>query len=253
MFNADVATILFSHLMNAVDVEQMMDSDIHGNDEARDWAKGIFCHALESKHRHRVRCAGKPAKVKEWQIRLIALQDPNRVTDCDEKSEIEALQKQLSETMRNANDDWKNKGLAPWKNDFLHLMTINLGLEDVPVCSAFGAGELIMEITHTDVALVKLKRDKEFVIRTFQSDILTEPMQLQRFVRAGRMRGGTIMLDSPDTGFIKGTLQLSSYTRIHSDDPLEPEQYWIRTTWVYTGPRHFAGSPRWHVWKCYLG
>lgn len=71
------------------------------------------------------RCAGKLAKVKEWQTRLIALQDSNQVTDCDKMSEIEALQKQLSETMRSVNDDWKNKGLAPWKNDFLHSMTID--------------------------------------------------------------------------------------------------------------------------------
>jgi hypothetical protein len=87
MFKVDQATILFSHLMNAVDVEQMMDSDIPRNDEARDWAKGIFCHALDSKYRHRARCAGKLAKVKEWQTRLTPLQDPNRVTDYDEISQ----------------------------------------------------------------------------------------------------------------------------------------------------------------------
>ena len=37
----------------SLDVEQMMDSGIHGNDEARDWAKSIFCHALDSKYRYR--------------------------------------------------------------------------------------------------------------------------------------------------------------------------------------------------------
>jgi len=49
------------------------------------------------------------------------------------------------------------------------------------------------------------------------------------------MMAGIIVLDSLDTSFTEGTLQLSSYTRIHSDDPLEPERYCIRTTWVYTG------------------
>jgi hypothetical protein len=93
-------------------------------------------------------------------------------------------------------------------------------------------GGLVMEITHTDVALVKLKADKEFVKVTFQNDILTEPMQLRRFIRAGRMRGGIVMLDSPDTDCIEGTLRLFSFMRISSDDPLEPEQHWIRTTWV---------------------
>jgi hypothetical protein len=102
------------------------------------------------------------------------------------------------------------------------------------------------------VALVKLKSDKEFVNMTFQNDILTERMQLQRFVRAGRMRGGIVMLDSPDTGFIEGMLRLPSYTRIPSHDPLEPEQYWIRTTLAYTGqdtsqdlPDGMCGSAIW--------
>jgi hypothetical protein len=102
------------------------------------------------------------------------------------------------------------------------------------------------------VALVKLKSDKEFVNMTFQNDILTERMQLQRFVRAGRMRGGIVMIDSPDTGLIEGTLRLSSYTRIPSDDHLEPEQNWIRTTWLYTGqdtsqdlPDGMCGSAIW--------
>lgn len=96
-------------------------------------------------------------------------------------------------------------------------------------------GELVMEITHTDVAMVKLNTDKEFANVTFQNDIFTEPMQLRQFVRAGRTRGGIVMLDSPDTGFIEGTLRLSSFTKIPSDNPLEPLQHWIRTTWVYTG------------------
>jgi hypothetical protein len=113
-------------------------------------------------------------------------------------------------------------------------------------------GELAMEITHTDVALIKLKAGEEFVNVTFQNDILAEPMQLRRFARAGRMRGGIVMLDSPDTGFIEGTLQLPSYTRIPSDDSLELEHNWVRTTWVYTGqdtsqdlPDGMCGSAIW--------
>lgn len=113
-------------------------------------------------------------------------------------------------------------------------------------------GELVMEITHTDVALVKLKTNEKFVNVTFQNDIMTEPMQLRRFVRTMGIRRGLVMLDSPDTGFIDGMLKLSSYTRVPSDDPLEPGQHWISTTWVYTGqgmsqdlPDGMCGSAIW--------
>jgi hypothetical protein len=113
-------------------------------------------------------------------------------------------------------------------------------------------GELILEITHTDVALVKLNTNEKFVNVTFQNDILTRPMQLRRFARVEGMRGGIAMLDSPDTGFIEGTLRLSSFTRIPSNDSLEPKQQWVRTTWVYTGqdtsqdlPDGMCGSAIW--------
>ncbi|KIM96321.1 hypothetical protein OIDMADRAFT_44520 [Oidiodendron maius Zn] len=110
-------------------------------------------------------------------------------------------------------------------------------------------GELVMEIAHTDIALVKLNKEKEFVNETFESN-LRGALRLQRLLTAKRY--SILALDSPDTGFIEGTLAISAKMRVPVDDPLEPEQEWICTTWVYTGqgmskdlPDGICGSAIW--------
>jgi hypothetical protein len=118
-FNLEMATLLFSNIMNAVDVEQIMDLDIGGNDKARDWAEAFFCHAIDSKFRHRKHCAEKITQLREWQIRLRELQNRDRVMDTDEEIEISILQGKIKEGAKSVNDDWKNNILATWKTDFL--------------------------------------------------------------------------------------------------------------------------------------
>jgi hypothetical protein len=106
-----------------------------------------------------------------------------------------------------------------------------------------------MEIAHTDIALVKLNTEKEFVNETFESN-LGGAMRLQRLFTAKRY--SILALNSPDTGFIEGTLEIPARMRVPMDDPLEPEQEWICTTWVYTGqgmsedlPDGICGSAIW--------
>ena len=114
-------------------------------------------------------------------------------------------------------------------------------------------GNLIMEVTHTDIALVKLLDTEKFSNVTFQNEIMPEPVQLKRLASVDDHRSGDpVFLDSPDTGCISGTLMRSSYQRGPSDDHGLPDQNWIYTTWYYMGqdsanalPDGICGSAIW--------
>jgi hypothetical protein len=114
-------------------------------------------------------------------------------------------------------------------------------------------GDLIMQVSHTDIALVKLQDAETFSNVTFQNHRTPEPIQLKRMVSAQNyQRFGLICLDSPDTGFIDGQFMLSSYQATPSGDN-SPEQEWVLTTWSYMGqdsaenlPEGMCGSAIWN-------
>ena len=97
-------------------------------------------------------------------------------------------------------------------------------------------GELIYEVTHTDIAMVKLEPHEKFVNVTFESDYITQPIQLKQLAQADKLRkGDAVVLDSPDTGCIDGIFQAPAYQRVPTDDPTESKQHWVLTTWYYMG------------------
>lgn len=98
-------------------------------------------------------------------------------------------------------------------------------------------GELIQELGHTDVALVKLKQGIHFINETFESTVIPGPSsQLTGFVRADETRiGDPIFLESPFSGFLEGRNGPRSFVRIPADDPHQTEQTWIRCRWTYMG------------------
>ncbi|KAK3934649.1 hypothetical protein QBC46DRAFT_413729 [Diplogelasinospora grovesii] len=114
-------------------------------------------------------------------------------------------------------------------------------------------GELIMEVSHTGIALVKLRDTETFSSVTFQSDSIPQPVQLKKLVRVKKhQRYDPVCLDSPDTGFIDGAFMMTSFQAIPSDDN-SPEQNWIFTTWNYGGqdsainlPEGMGGSAIWN-------
>ena len=98
-------------------------------------------------------------------------------------------------------------------------------------------GEVILEITHTDVAIVKLHEGVEFVNVAFENTLVGgPPVQLRQFARANETQTGSfIYMDNPFTGYIEGTHGPRAILRVPSDDPYEPEQRWIKTRWDYLG------------------
>ncbi|KAL2823412.1 hypothetical protein BDW59DRAFT_98686 [Aspergillus cavernicola] len=115
-------------------------------------------------------------------------------------------------------------------------------------------GEVIMELTHTDISLVKLDEGMEFNNEPFENTIIpAPPFKFAGFSRAAETRiGDHIFLDSPFAGFLEGTKLSHALLRVPSDDPLEPEQTWIRCQWDYMGQGSseaivdgICGSPIW--------
>jgi hypothetical protein len=114
-------------------------------------------------------------------------------------------------------------------------------------------GELIMEVTHTEIGLVKLLNAEKFSNITFQNNIIPNAVQLKKLARPkDRRMGDAIVIDSPDTGCIDGALELTSFQRVPGDDNGTPKQKWIFTTWIYMGqdmastlPDGMCGSPIW--------
>lgn len=97
-------------------------------------------------------------------------------------------------------------------------------------------GEVIYEVSRTDIGLVRLKSSEKFVNTTFESDYINNPVRLKRLTQANQLRkGDAIVLDSPDTGCIDGTFQAQAYQRVPTDDHSELEQQWVFTTWYYMG------------------
>ncbi|KIN02433.1 hypothetical protein OIDMADRAFT_102604 [Oidiodendron maius Zn] len=100
--------------------------------------------------------------------------------------------------------------------------------------------ELIMEVTYTDVGLVKLADAERFSNVTFQSESISESTWLKR------------LGNSPDTGSLEGSFMRSSIQRIPVDDHSAPEQLWAFAVWVYMGqgsastlPDGMCGSALW--------
>jgi len=114
-------------------------------------------------------------------------------------------------------------------------------------------GELIMEVSHTDIALVKLQNTETFSNVTFQNNIIPEPIQLKKLVSAKNWKLiSDICLDSPDTGFIDGQFMWTAFQAIPYNDN-SPELQWVHTTWSYMGqdsainlPEGMCGSAMWN-------
>lgn len=116
-------------------------------------------------------------------------------------------------------------------------------------------GEIIMEITHTDVALVKLDHGIEFLNEPFQNSIIPDsPIRLKGFaVKGDAGPGDYVFLDSPFTGYMEGIRGVIADIRVPSDGPHEPEQSWVQCRWDYMGQgsyHHMAdgvcGSAIWY-------
>ena len=97
-------------------------------------------------------------------------------------------------------------------------------------------GELLKAIdkhthTHTHIAMVRLSEGENFSNVTFQSDV-ADSIQLKKFLTLDQHRiGDTVLLDSPDTGCVEGTLMGVAFRRVGET----PKQHWIKTKWVYMG------------------
>ncbi|KAJ6026978.1 hypothetical protein N7460_011795 [Penicillium canescens] len=123
-------------------------------------------------------------------------------------------------------------------------------------------GEFIMEISHTDIALIRLNEGVNFVNETFENSVYPSPsFTLQPFIRAAETRlGDPVFFDSPFSGLVMGTKMAHSLQRIPIDDPLEPKQIWIRCSWDYIGQdsnrdmvEGVCGSALWNVDHRVLG
>ncbi|OAP53799.1 hypothetical protein AYL99_11985 [Fonsecaea erecta] len=118
-------------------------------------------------------------------------------------------------------------------------------------------GELISEVSPTDIALVKLAKTEKFSNVTFPNARVPVLIQLKRLGRAKCF--SEIYLDSPDTGLIDGIFMLQSRTRVPNDDH-EPKPEWLFTSWTYMGvdaaanlPGGMCGSAMWDAEGNVLG
>ncbi|PKX89461.1 uncharacterized protein P174DRAFT_464582 [Aspergillus novofumigatus IBT 16806] len=98
-------------------------------------------------------------------------------------------------------------------------------------------GKVIMEVSHTDVALVKLNENVRFVNETFETTSLgVPPARLEGFIPANESEiGSPVYMNNPFTGYSEGTCGPHSRLRIPSDDPHGVPLEWIRARWVYMG------------------
>lgn len=121
-----------------------------------------------------------------------------------------------------------------------------------PSAGCKNIGQIIMEISHTDVALVKLHDEVQFVNETFESPLDgAGPVQLQEFIPADETQVGSfVYMNNPFAGYSEGTCGPHSWTRVPSDDPNDPDwngsglagPIWVKDSLInskmaYVGPR----------------
>ncbi|KAE8421589.1 hypothetical protein BDV36DRAFT_304697 [Aspergillus pseudocaelatus] len=98
-------------------------------------------------------------------------------------------------------------------------------------------GHLTMELTYTDIAIVKLHENVQFVNETFEATSLgVPPTTLVDFIPADETQiGSEVYMNNPFTGYSEGTCGPHSRLRIPSDDPYQGSIQWIKARWVYMG------------------
>ncbi|KAJ5941163.1 hypothetical protein N7516_001331 [Penicillium verrucosum] len=98
-------------------------------------------------------------------------------------------------------------------------------------------GQIIMKITHTDVAMAKLHDDVPYVNDTFESSIEgMQPTQLRNFATVDSlMPGDMVYMNSPFVGYSEGVCGPHTRDRIPCDDSSQPSFQWIKTRWCYMG------------------
>jgi hypothetical protein len=96
-------------------------------------------------------------------------------------------------------------------------------------------GELIMELDHSDIALVLLGGDEIFNV-TWENHDTPQSQPLSSLISAKELHmGDAVWMDTPDTGSIEGAFVTTFFLRIPSENPFEREQRWVTTEWLYMG------------------
>ncbi|EEH02641.1 conserved hypothetical protein [Histoplasma capsulatum G186AR] len=107
-----------------------------------------------------------------------------------------------------------------------------------PFEGAKDIGQIIMELSHTDIALVKLHDGVNFENETFESPLsVATPTRLKEFVLANNTQiGSEIYMNNPYLGYSEGTCGPHVRMHVPNDDPNEPEKLqWIKARWLYLG------------------
>ncbi|KAJ9637061.1 hypothetical protein H2204_004985 [Knufia peltigerae] len=113
-------------------------------------------------------------------------------------------------------------------------------------------GELIQEVSHTDIALIRLKGNETFSNVTFENEAMPNALQLTKFIATGTYKRHSIVcLDSPDSGYMEGSFMGQAF-RTYPIDGGTPQRKWMSTIWLYLGedtglnlPQGICGSAIW--------
>ena len=97
-------------------------------------------------------------------------------------------------------------------------------------------GDVVMEIPHTDIALIRLHDREVFTNELFESaHMLALPSRLEKLAHSDGFTPGTkVFMDTPFIGRAEATAGFNSTSHVTSDNPNEPEP-WIDTRWGYMG------------------
>jgi hypothetical protein len=142
LFSLHWATILYSNLMSALDVQQTMRTDVPGNDKARMWLQVFFSSAIDARFRHLQYCDSDMLHVCQWRKRLEEIKTPGRIGNEREELEAGQLNESISKTVKTIRGYWKAEIMKPWAAKFLDITKskeLALELEEIPVCSTFGS------------------------------------------------------------------------------------------------------------------
>jgi len=132
------AITMFSDIMDGLDVKQLLDGDIAGNDDARAWLSHCYSYALETRFTFvlKAKLAERERDSLCWRYNLLSSE--SYIRDKAEDAELDHLRSAIRSTELRTSRDWKSE-LRRWHRSLLALWSsapINYG--DIPVPCSFG-------------------------------------------------------------------------------------------------------------------
>ena len=106
-----------------------------------------------------------------------------------------------------------------------------------PRFSDMPLGKIETTEKNTDIALIRLANNVQFVNEPFKNTVNPDPpVKFKDFARAASTRlGDSCRMDTPSSGYVEGTKRVHAIRKLPQTGAYKPKNMWIPADWLYMG------------------